>query len=190
MARRRRHQQEPVITLLVLFAIAAVALYGSDASKAEHIVFLLIGVGMLLAVVILSVVLWIEIHRRHALRALDRARVDQMDGVSFERYVGTLLKTQGYRGIQYTKTSGDFGVDIIIKKKGVRTAVQVKRSKAPISGSAVQQAVAGMNYYKCTQSMVVTNASFTSGAKTLAASNKCVLIDGIRLGSWAEKLQK
>ena len=185
---RRQHQQEPIITLLVLLAIAGVSLRSSTANASTHWLALTIGIGIVVSIIVIGLVLWVETRRRHALLALDHAQVDQMDGVSFERYVGTLLKAQGYRGIQYTKTSGDYGVDIILKKDGTRTAVQVKRSNSAIGGSAVQQAVAGMSYYKCSRSMVVTNASFTNGAKTLAASNNCTLVDGLKLGGWIAAL--
>ena len=106
--------------------------------------------------------------------------VDTMTGIEFESYAEILFQNLGY-SIQKTAVSGDFGVDLIISKNGIKTAVQCKRYSSAIGVAAIQQAHTGMAYYHCQRSMVVTNSTFTKAAVTLAKSSKCILVDRHKL---------
>ena len=106
-----------------------------------------------------------------------------MSGVEFERYVAHLLKHRGYR-VQFTPGSGDLGVDLIAVSNGTRTAIQCKRHGKSVSRRAISDAVAGKTYYKCSEAQVVTNSYFTKGARTLAASTHCTLVDREKLTDW------
>lgn len=117
------------------------------------------------------------------LRALQLDDVDNMPGLEFEHYVAQLLKHKGYR-VSVTRGSGDLGVDVIAEKEGSRFAVQVKRQTSNVSRRAVSDAVAGKQHYQCDSSMVITNSNFTSGARALAKSNACKLVDRKELSSW------
>ena len=127
---------------------------------------------------------WLEERRYTKLDALYRASgqaaVDQMAGVEFERYVAAVLRAVGYT-VEVTKASGDFGVDLIATKDGVRTAVQCKRQARAVNGSAIQQVVAGAAVYDCTATMVVSNHRYTPAAEHLAEIHGCVLVDRVRL---------
>jgi hypothetical protein len=112
-----------------------------------------------------------------------------MTGIDFERYVAALLKTQGYQS-RITKGSGDFGVDIVAEKDGIKYAVQVKRHRGKVSRHAISDAVAGKSMYKCDSSMVITNSFFTEDAKKLAKSADCLLIDRGELANWIVNLQE
>lgn len=103
-----------------------------------------------------------------------------MDGHDYEYLVARYLKAHGYTGVTVTKGSGDFGVDVIAHKGGHKYAVQCKYYSNSVGLSAVQEAVAGMAYYKCDRAMVVTNSSFTKAARDLARANNVLLLDGIR----------
>ena len=46
------------------------------------------------------------------------ADIDSMGGLEFESFVGELLKSIGYSGVQVTKSSGDQGVDVVAYKDG------------------------------------------------------------------------
>ncbi len=117
-------------------------------------------------------------------RATGLDQVDCMSGELFEEYVASVLRGNGYQA-STTKASGDFGVDIVASRDGVRTAVQCKRYGSPVGGGAVQQAVAGAPMYDCTATMVVSNQSFTRGAQELAHANGCQLIGRAELESLA-----
>lgn len=113
----------------------------------------------------------------------DLHHLDNLDGIEFEHVVAGLLSSRGYQ-TEVTKASGDYGVDVIATKDGVRFAVQVKRYTGNVSLPAVSEAVAGARHWRCHASMVVTNSYFTSAAKKLAETNGCVLIDRDMLAQW------
>jgi restriction system protein len=113
-------------------------------------------------------------------RASGQAAVDAMTGIEFEQYVAAVLRGVGYQ-VDMTKATGDFGVDLIATKGGVRTAVQCKRQARAVNGAAIQQVVAGAAVHDCTATMVVTNQRYTRAAEQLAAAHNCVLVDRTRL---------
>ena len=127
---------------------------------------------------------WLDQRRCSRLDALYRgsgqAAVDEMVGVDFEHYVAAVLRGVGYT-VEVTKASGDFGVDLIATKNGVRTAVQCKRQARAVNGSAIQQVVAGAAVHECTATMVVSNHRYTPAAEKLAEVHGCVLVDRVRL---------
>ncbi len=102
--------------------------------------------------------------------------IDKMKGLDFEVFVGQLLEQHGYK-TQNIKGSGDFGVDVIAEKRGVKFAVQVKRYQSKVSRTAISDAVAGKFHWDCEKAWVVTNSYFTSDAKILAKSTNCKLTD-------------
>lgn len=116
-------------------------------------------------------------HRRAGL-----VEVDGMPGREFEHYLGLLFERLGYR-VEVTKAHGDFGADLVLRRKGERVLVQAKRWKKPIGVKAVQEAAAAIAYYKVDSAMVVANRSFTQAAKSLARANKVELWDRDHLAS-------
>src|SRR5437016_1663346 len=121
-----------------------------------------------------------HLHTRHtqlrSLRTLCIDEVDAMPGHVFEHYVARLLEHQGFKAT-VTKGSGDMGIDIVAHKDSTHYAVQCKRYNGNIPRNAVSDAVAGKQHYRCGEAMVVTNRFFTPGAKQLAKSTRCVLVD-------------
>ncbi len=100
-----------------------------------------------------------------------------MSGKQFERQIVIWLKNQGYNQVVTTEYY-DKGIDIIASNSGISLGVQVKRSNRPVGVSAIRAAVTGIASYGCSQSMVVTNSTFTAQARDLAQANHCQLIDG------------
>ena len=111
--------------------------------------------------------------------------IDAMSGVEFEAYVGGVLRHNGYL-VDFTKATGDFGVDLVARRGTDVIAVQCKRRIKPVGAAAVQQVVAGAVMYQCLSTMVISNQSFTSAAVALAERHKCLLIDGSELSRLAE----
>ena len=122
------------------------------------------------------------------LRALRLDEVDSMPGLAFEHYVARLLEHQGFKA-SVTKGSGDLGIDIIAHKNDRHYAVQCKRYNGNIPRNAVSDAVAGKQHYRCGEAMVVTNRFFTPGAKQLARSTRCALVDRDTLALWVQSFQ-
>lgn len=81
--------------------------------------------------------------------------------------------------------TGDFGVDLIATRDGVRTAVQCKRAARAVNGAAIQQVVAGAAVHDCSTTMVVSNHRYTRAAEQLAEVHDCVLVDRTRLARLA-----
>lgn len=185
MARKRygkKAQQRELNTMLV--GLGVIAILAGLGSVSQSTLFA-VTVVIVCLIVLGAAVYYYFVYRRQlayqaGLRQLRIDDVDNMSGVEFEKYIADLFRHQGYM-FETTALSGDLGVDLIIVKDGVRTAVQAKRYSKPVNQAAIREAVAGMKYYKCTQAMVITNSHFTKLATQLAQSNSCELIDRDKL---------
>ncbi|MBQ4307722.1 MAG: restriction endonuclease [Lachnospiraceae bacterium] len=126
--------------------------------------------------VLLGAVLTVAWMRR-ARRRREEAFVpmDDLEGHDFEYYCADLLRANGFEGVRVTKGSGDFGADILAEKDGVTYAVQCKIYSSPIGVFAVQQAVAGREYYHRMVAAVMTNQYYTRAAEE-AADRMLVLL--------------
>lgn len=107
---------------------------------------------------------------------------EEMSGREYEQFVAEELRRLGYKKIELTKASGDYGVDIVCEKKGERWAVQCKYYSSNVGVAAVQQAAAGKAMYGCERAMVVTNSRFTSQARELAEQNGVELMEELAPG--------
>lgn len=99
------------------------------------------------------------------------SKVDKMDGHEFEDYLKAHFEKIGYHCKNVGSNGHDYGVDLVISKNGIKTAVQAKRYNGSVGIKAVQEIVSGKDYYDCDHAMVVTNSRFTSSAINLA--DKC-----------------
>ncbi|MBE9233878.1 restriction endonuclease [Cuspidothrix issatschenkoi LEGE 03284] len=106
--------------------------------------------------------------------------VDNMKGVEFEKFLELIFKKTGYE-VTLTKSTQDYGVDLILNKGGVKTVVQAKRSKNPVSVKAVQEVTSAVRHYKANKAIVITNNRFTENARILANSNDVELWDRKKL---------
>jgi HJR/Mrr/RecB family endonuclease len=94
----------------------------------------------------------------------------------FENFLADVFREWGY-DVQTTKTTGDQGVDLIISKGGVKTAVQTKGYVSSVGNDAIQQAHTGKSIYRCQRCAVITNSTFTPSARQAAEAVGCVLVD-------------
>lgn len=107
-----------------------------------------------------------------------RAReLDEMDGFDFEYYCADLLAANGFIDVQVTRSSGDYGIDILAEKEGVTYAIQCKRYNGLVGVKAVQEAYAGRDYYDRMVGAVLTNQYFTKPAVEAARKLKILLWD-------------
>lgn len=91
-------------------------------------------------------------------------------GIELEEEVSIRLKKIGYK-TKTTKISGDQGVDVIAIKNNITLAIQCKLYSKPVGNKAVQEIIAGKDFYNADYGIVISNAEFTKSAKELA--NKC-----------------
>ena len=106
--------------------------------------------------------------------------LDLMSGVEFEEFISNLFCKMGYDS-KTTKTSGDQGIDVIVKKDNQKIGIQCKRYSGNISNSAIQEAIAGKSFYRLDNVIVITNSFFTKSAISLAEANDVILWDRIIL---------
>ena len=109
----------------------------------------------------------------------DFGQIDSMTGDQFEKWIVTRLLADGYRCRQ-TPASGDYGIDVIASKRGVRFGIQAKRySSKKVSNGAVRDSIGGTQHHKCHVAVVATNSYFTAAARNQAKSarDKVVLVD-------------
>ncbi|MDE5825361.1 MAG: restriction endonuclease [Lachnospiraceae bacterium] len=106
-----------------------------------------------------------------------RRELDTMDGFDFEYYCADLLAANGFVDVKVTRSSGDYGVDILAEKDGVTYAVQCKRYTGLVGIKAVQEAYAGRDYYDRMVGAVLTNQYFTKPAVQAARKLKILLWD-------------
>ena len=92
----------------------------------------------------------------------------RMSGEEFEKYVANKLIAKGYRNIQFTPATGDYGVDILATKHGKVYAFQCKCYTGSVGVHAVQEIYSGSKKYKADKAIVVTNSQYTPNAKELA----------------------
>ena len=116
-------------------------------------------------------------------RPTNMTAIDAMTGIEFEDYVAARLRRAGWQ-VDFTRATGDYGVDLIAVKDGKSVAVQCKRYGNPVGVAAVQQVVSGARHHDCTRSIVVSNQEFTAAAKQLAYTHGCQLIGRKTLESW------
>ncbi|TKH08511.1 restriction endonuclease [Peribacillus simplex] len=109
--------------------------------------------------------------------------VDRMKGSEFEVFLKFLLDSHGYQA-QVTKTSGDYGADLVLNTPGKKIVVQAKRYSKKVGVRAVQEIVSAKSYYKADECWVITNNYFTAPAMKLGNSNEVLLIDRDELIEW------
>jgi len=115
-----------------------------------------------------------------------RRELDTMDGFDFEYYCADLLAANGFVDVKVTRSSGDYGVDILAQKDGVTYAIQCKRYSGLVGIKAVQEAYAGKDYYDRMVGAVLTNQYFTKPAIQAAQKLKILLWDR----KYLQKLEK
>lgn len=130
----------------------------------------------------------IEIIQPTDLDSKSTVKLDEMTGEDFELICAYLLENNGYENINLTRTTGDYGIDILADKEGIRYAIQCKYYSQPVGNKAVQEAYSGKTYYNCHVAVVLTNNVFTENAKVLAQNNGVLLWDRNKLLEMMEKL--
>lgn len=108
--------------------------------------------------------------------------IEAMTGGEYEQYCASRLEAHGWR-VRVTPEGADQGVDIIAEKDGVKVVVQCKRYSQPVGNKAVQEAMAGKQFEGAAKAAVVSNASFTTAARQLAAKANVQLLHHSELDS-------
>jgi restriction system protein len=104
--------------------------------------------------------------------------VDKMSGHEFEHFLAPVFRSQGYH-VEVTSPSGDFGGDLILKKRKEKSVVQAKRygEDKKVGVDAVNEVVGAAGYYNAIKKIVITNRYYTDAAKVSAKRNGVILLD-------------
>lgn len=147
------------------------------------VVWTLIGIAAILTSIVM--VVGTPTHKKeeasHAYTITSVTNVDRMEGHEFEYFCAELLERCGFEAVTVTRGSGDQGVDILAFKEDIKYAIQCKNYSAPLGNKSIQEVFAGKTFYHCHVGVVMTNSTFTKGAKELADSVGVILWDKSRL---------
>lgn len=100
------------------------------------------------------------------------------NGYEYEVYCAFKLADLGFRNIEITQKSNDFGADIICESKGIKICVQCKcYSYGNVGVDAIQEVVGALAHYGCHRGVIMTTGTLTPSAIQLAYENNVEIID-------------
>lgn len=113
----------------------------------------------------------------------------QLSPIQFEEFICEYLKQYGWDA-QVTKVTGDYGVDVIARKRGKPAlAIQAKHYSGNVGVAAVQEIYSGMAFYGATIGVVIASrGGFTRAAQTMAHQLNIILGDSKVLKELNRKL--
>lgn len=132
---------------------------------------------LIIGVALLFLCSFLIFGRKKTKTKIDMRKIDRMTGVEFENYFTKILLDNGFKSIQTTTASSDYGIDILCSKNGKKYGLQLKRYKGKVGVAAVQEAVSGTIYYGAKIPCVVTNSFFTAQAIKMADKCNVILVD-------------
>lgn len=124
---------------------------------------------------VLTVILLQLFHKKKSRYSIEELGL--MEGHQFEYACSEILKSNGFKKVEVTRGSGDFGVDITAYKDKEKYGIQCKCYSHKLDNTPIQEVIGGLAYYKCTKGAVMTNQYFTEPAKELARINNIELWD-------------
>lgn len=103
--------------------------------------------------------------------------IDSLSGKEFEDLVYCIFSRLNF-DISKTKSSHDYGADLILKIKNISFTIQCKLYyKHSIGISAVQEVYSSLKHYNASIGIVLTNSYFSKSAITLAENTSVLLWD-------------
>ena len=111
-----------------------------------------------------------------------------LSGTEFERQLGILYRQRGYR-VESTPTSGDEGIDLILRKNGKTTVVQCKSHQKPVGPAIARELLGSMVAFRADDAILACTGGFTRGVKDFVRGKPITLISAselARIGSSVE----
>ena len=99
-----------------------------------------------------------------------------MSGWEFEKQVARLYETHGYNSV-ITKGSADGGVDIFLKKDGLKYAVQCKNHRKPVGPASVRDLYGAMRHERVSKGIFISSNGYTTGAREFSLNKPIELLD-------------
>lgn len=121
---------------------------------------------------------WRERRLVHRLRSLDRLRA--MNWSDLEILTRRLFEQQGYRATRIGGEGADGGVDIELRRQGLRILVQCKQWKTRQVGVGVVRELFGVvTLHRADGGIIVTCGVYTKEARDFARLSHLQLVDGL-----------
>ncbi len=98
-----------------------------------------------------------------------------LSGIQFERELGTLYRNLGYR-VQSTPTSGDQGIDLILRKGGKTTVVQCKSHKQPVGPAVARELYGALVASGANDAILASTGGFTRGVRDFFVRDKLIAL--------------
>lgn len=98
-------------------------------------------------------------------------RFNDVSPYDFEDFIAFILSASGFEEVEVTKSSSDYGVDVLAKTEHQETiAIQVKRyaENNKVGVQELNQLIGGTNFYKCERGLLITTSDLTKNAWILA----------------------
>lgn len=125
--------------------------------------------------------------RREARGQLE-AQLLEMNPFKFEELISHLLEEMGYSDVVTTSRTGDKGVDVVANIQlgisSVREVVQVKRHKANLNRTVLDQLRGSLHRFNAVRGTIITIGGFSKGTQDAAfepGAAPITLIDGSKL---------
>ncbi len=99
-----------------------------------------------------------------------------MTGSEFEEFVAQVFRSQGYF-VEFTRASGDHGIDLVMHKQGKRAVVQCKRWDSSVGEPVIRDFYGAMLNSGVEVGYVVTSGYFTAQAVAFVADKPITLMD-------------
>lgn len=112
---------------------------------------------------------------------------DDMNGYEYEKYCADLFSYFGWNA-KATIKSGDYGVDVIAVKNGIKIVAQCKHYSGNVGFDAVKEASTGKIINSAKYALVITNSSYTPSAKEGAKKTGVILLRHSVLEQWLESI--
>lgn len=109
-------------------------------------------------------------------------------GEYFENIACAILIANGFTNVETTKSTNDYGIDILAEKEGITYGIQCKCYSSSVGNKAVQEAASGKLYYNRMVAAVLTNSSFTKSAIETAKATQVLLWDRTKLTEMLNKI--
>ncbi len=116
------------------------------------------------------------------------SQIDTLSGEEFEMVLYELFIAMGY-DVSLTKATGDFGADLVVKRKNEISVIQAKCYSKTVGAHAVQEVLGAKKHYSANTAFVVTNNFFSKEAVALALENDIKLIDRTSLSNLLSKVK-
>lgn len=98
-----------------------------------------------------------------------------LSGKDFERELSNLFSSQGYI-VELTPSSGDQGIDIVLRKEGIKIIVQCKAHANPVGPAVVRDLYGTLIASKANSAILASISGFTKGVHNFVKGKRIQLL--------------